>query len=1013
MLPSAAMLRRAGCFALSLATAACAGGATRAPDRETPPARDARAGSGDWAPTAPLLTPARVLLAVADDAFWVTHDDAGDCVVSHGARLEVDASGAVVAAGWELAGTAATDAVVGSLAVPARLGGGLVHWSRTRVLRGATCAGAVEPIALHGPADPTPAIRGARSGFASIDVMTDRGVLAIAPGAARAAPGPHAAVHDAAALNARVGIRIDVLARAATTRDGGASWIDASDVAGLFARGIETASDRIRLGASRGAFALSSAGTLTPLHEPERPLPVEIGKPYQMALPGARVAEREDWPWIWRDAPPIAAAAASGVELAPGVALAVAQASMATVDLASGRPIRMLPDPLPSGLACRGHAAIDGPLVVCGWDRFEGRGGHVLRVSRDGALSLEQSFAGDGWFLAADDGALGFAAPCRARAARIDDDDGREDHETAELRPPDTICVRTAGGVWVERTAMLEPGEAIVAWALRADGAAAALAIAEPLDLPPPAGAPAVRDQGGVRVVRIAREAAGYAIRRGSQAALAGVRGVIGPIMDRRFRLRSDGGIAAWVTPADDDEREARASAGATIDPDGRVLVHDLPSRTAAVVATGDFALASARDGALYQSTDHGRTWQRAGMSPVPPSVFSGACSRLGCAFGPVARIGWGPPRGGLPAVVARETPRAPRLADARPRLACEPDGAPELRRTSHPVRKPGPRRFFHSTYDDEVELVDAPQGASPSRARAEAAEPALVWREPLDPLATMHRTPARALADAKGRPAIAPLFSETGSIALLVLGDEEHVASGATLTSFPPLEARRSATSVLVAPTGRLEGGARVLVLSERQRRLAVEEHGPQPAHAPALVGADRALLGDRAVALASAPRGVLGILVADGPSGAAAVAPFDRALAAAGPFEPLAAWGALVAGDRDACAATNDDAWEALLGVDGEEWLAIDPRALPGVELSGRGLALVRWGRERVCVDGLDLPVKDLRRGKGTPPSARLVVRFRRGRGGGAAVGAAVGAAILDGDLRQPLRCSLRASP
>ena len=74
-----------------------------------------------------------------------------------------------------------------------------------------------------------------------------------------------------------------------------------------------------------------------------------------------------------------------------------------------------------------------------------------------------------------------------------------------------------------------------------------------------------------------------------------------------------------------------------------RALADALPDLSRARVQALMSEGAISRDGALHESTDHGRTWRAVGRSPVPPGTGNGlSCSAIGCVLGPVVRLGWG-----------------------------------------------------------------------------------------------------------------------------------------------------------------------------------------------------------------------------------------------------------------------------------------------------------------------------------------------------------------------------------
>lgn len=161
-----------------------------------------------------------------------------------------------------------------------------------------------------------------------------------------------------------------------------------------------------------------------------------------------------------------------------------------------------------------GAADGDASLLACAWERYQGFGGYVMRAEGSGPPVVERAFTDEGSFVADDEGALGFTGSCRVtprifdpeEAARFDP--GRE----PELKP--VLCVRKGGGAggppaWIQRRVDPRPGETLLAWIPRRDGTAVALLLAED-PLPEVERVTRVREQGGVRVVRVQRELPGW-----------------------------------------------------------------------------------------------------------------------------------------------------------------------------------------------------------------------------------------------------------------------------------------------------------------------------------------------------------------------------------------------------------------------------------------------------------------------------------------------------------------------
>ena len=161
--------RRAALSALLLAACTAGGPPPRAPSLPLP------------SPAPPAPSPVRFFHAVPDDSFWVSHAPALDRVIAGGARLELLPSGEVTAAAWDLELSGRGEPLAGALAVPERLGGGFVAWTRAHAFRAREFTGPLEPIAAGVPGDV--AVRGARAGLTSVLVFTDAGPRELPRGA--------------------------------------------------------------------------------------------------------------------------------------------------------------------------------------------------------------------------------------------------------------------------------------------------------------------------------------------------------------------------------------------------------------------------------------------------------------------------------------------------------------------------------------------------------------------------------------------------------------------------------------------------------------------------------------------------------------------------------------------------------------------------------------------------------------------------------------------------------------
>lgn len=1003
--------------------------------------------------------PARFFQIIPEEAYQVTQGDDGDRVVVAGARLELSRAGEILRGAWESDELGKGEILQGSLAVAPHLGGGFVHWTNQRAFRSSSFTGPLEPVSLGlglgGSAGTT--VRGARNGLTSVLLFTDAAVRELLPGATRATPARDPALADLVADERGRALKLDVFGRLSVTLDNGATFRDATPQVGIAPRGLSAGPGELWLETWQGRMELKPDGKLGEGDQSSRS-GVDYGRPFQLVWKSGRAALRDTWPWGFRETPPLYAAIFGGAPLADGTALGVAHGSVARVDLATGEARSLSTDWLPQGVECLPIAAQDGVLFACAWESYQGYGGYVLHSSAGEPPVVEKAFSDDGYFAADDHGALGFAGSCKA-SPRLVDQEGRTG-DPSELAPKPVFCVRRGRGDWVERAIDLEPGMALLGWAPRADGTAVAFVIGlDPDALPEPVrgeGSARVREQGGVRVVRLYQELGQLRWARPSFRPYSFGRGTPSMFIDKRFRVRADGRIDAWISLGESAALGSHVTAGVTLELDGRPTLHALPPSPSAMSTTGDFGLTVTRGGRLFETVDHGRTWRDAGLSPIPPLSAPGTCSRIGCALGSVARLGWGTAAhqvnvsSGFPDEIAEPGPPTPVLK-------CEPAGPP----SALPGAGPAPREKGRSNpvviatgYGDSLEIVREtgedgdpyagapgfgglgkgfpgippvpPPPAPPSPGDPTQPQPgataapgkptspplrthSLLYRPPFEPDAPLLRLNATNASFGYRRPPAMPLLTERGEVALLLMPDGgELLVTQTEVISLPAFDARRYFHGDSAALTGQLLGRDRPLVLGDMRRRTSLEEHGPLPHKPPLYVALDRDQIRRRTLAIGRRDDGAVGILVLDGPaSETAGVAELNRSSTNVLPVARLAPWSSLTPASDARCKAQKG-AFRALVVIEPSKWLELDGRSLPGVELSSQGMALVRWGADRVCLEGLDVTARDARRRVDAASSSTLVARWSTS---GKAEGHA--ASLRWEQLRQPLRCSLESKP
>jgi hypothetical protein len=961
------------------------------------------------APAARSIAP-RTFLASPDDAFWVSRDPDLDRVVAGGARVELRPDGEVARVGWEGGPDASTDPILGALAVPARLGGGYVVWSRARVFFARDFTGDLAPVRMEELAHDV-VVRGARAGLDSVIVFTDGGARELVPLSLRLSAPKKAGIVDVVALPTGVAAELDVLGNVRITHDGGASWTDITKTTGG-AQQLILGRDELWIIGWRARWRIGPSGALELDMRAEKALGYDVPSAFQIAWRGVYRTLRDEWPWALRDASALALAVSGGAPAGDGTAFGAAQNSLFRVDLTTGKLLSFAGDAFAGALACQPVRAEDAVLFACVVDRTQGYGAYVYRTVDGASPELEKAFSDDGSFVAGDDGALGFIGSCQAEPRLVDPNDASRAERDTTIAP--VICVRAGPGRWASRRVELD-GETLVGWAPRLDGSAAALALSND-PLPPVVGAPRIADHGGVTVVHVYNEISGWTWKPPEpQAQRIGVSGYL----DRRFQWNADGTLDAWLTPAPTSAATV-PPLGVTLDRRGFPIAHDVPPHVIEADGAGAFAVAQSDDGALYESVDHGRTWRAAGIAPSPVHPNPVACTSMGCVIGPFVRVGWGDativPRVASP---SSSTPRP------LPRLVCTARGEPTPLHA--PAAVPASASYTVSTgWGDTLEFTHdtspeeparpAPSAAPPpgpkGKARARAAPPSapigthtLRFRAPFEPFASPKKLDA-ADAHEMRQPHVVPLLAPSGDVDLLLSDTEsELLVTRDAITVLPGLDARRNAGRLTSG--GLTAAGGRALVLAEAPpKRRVLEDHGKGPARPLLFLGGDYALR-KRPVALARRGDGAMGMLVTDGGAfGSAGIAVFDALAAHFGDVGRVASWLTVLAGDDPRCGKPDGRAWwSALLLVDPTTWLSLDEGALPGMALGHEGLMLVRWSQTRVCLDAIDTAVTDKEGRRAANRMWNLVVRW----GGGKERGAVLRAK----DLREELTCSVFFEP
>ncbi|WP_438031704.1 hypothetical protein [Sorangium sp. So ce204] len=875
----------------------------------------------------------------------------------------------------------------------------------------------------------------------------------------------------AAAASERRALVLTVFGRALLTLDAGASYRDVTAELG----------DAIALDVRGEEIVASLAFGLERAVEPSG----RLGEPRaRRAPPEAGV----DPGWLGR-APfqQLAEAVASGLPLADGGAALAVDGLIGRVDLATGRASSVAPLPPGSG-ECAPFRAGDALLAVCaGPERASvvdlSSDARALRVERSFELLPEPARETDR-FVGVDGEALGYVGPCEGRPRpRIDlralSQQGALGGDATQQSA--VFCVRRGPGDWVEHRLDAADASDVLAWIPRRGGGAVAL-IARPGTFLPDGERVEVR--GALRVVRLARgEPPLLWPPYGEEQA---------ELLSRALAARADGAIEGWLPV----HGYAADPAPITIDPAGRLRRRAVPARARSIAASGPFALAETEDGELFETIDRGQRWAPVAPPPGGGAARLDACSAVGCSLGTFLRLGWASaPRSGGGGGAGGRAASPPGAALSEPPLARP---APDRDRAARPPAPP-PLARLACSFAGPLDAARVPESsgfgavaAPPSRMAgtlrlgtlgmlalpsfnvgqpgsvgpsgggglpgSSFADAELAWIAPLDLRAEIHRATvplaSAGLLQLAYRPYEAPIglvIDREGRVAPVAAGPAEACLAGL-------LDAARVTRPVggcAPQPAIGVDLGDRAVFLSPRHDGLAVSSvdlrgargeaplarpagGGPPPAirelhvqRTARAAAAQRARFAFGAGARAGAP-----VFVAVAGDGGAVLSVVDPVLGTLGPEEALAPLGALGAGGDPACAPRAFDA-RVVLSFDTE--IGLVPGALPGITAAGTaGVAVIRWSRERACLDAVELVVRDERyegglgfyeppgvvkkliaRFAGPTPAAPLGAYAKGGRGGPSPAaarrsepveraGGGTLALVLQGqEIRQPVEC------
>ncbi len=932
--------------------------------------------------------------------------------VFDGARFELDPRGRVLRAAWGEEDSRSSDS--GGHEVGEWLGGGFLRFApstsrTTRIFWSRAFTGPLEVVA-----DLRVAVLGARNAPSQVVLHTDRGPVGFDPRTKRFVPIATPGLHDVAAVHAKLAAALDLGGNATVSNDGGNSWLDARARMGTSPTLIGSSAETLWFETPRSWALVRPDGGVAVLDSRERRPARNWNQAFEVRLDPFAPRVNRFAPSLageaYQQVPPLGALVLDAAVLPNGTVLGVYEGTRVQIDPATGDVLGVWTGDLPPYSSCRvmlGDASGPEPevLYACSTS-FEGEVAVVLRGRGTSSPRIERTFGRNGFVMA--EGAIAYRGGCADPVGR------RSPHHWYEpVRLPPRLCLRRGADSWADREIDLEPDDELLGWAIDRDGRAAAVVHATKTPPLPPSDAERTLVQGGVRVVRT--RVVGW------QSALDFSDGSENARFDQRLTLDPGGdSVLGWVRDESAPWRPELPT-GATLSLDGNARFFELPAYTKAVVSTGRLGLAIDHDGNLSETFDHGRSWRRAGRSPVPPWMGDGGgegCGPVGCTMGRIARVGWGVSAAEVR--VEPEPPSEPLLpALSRSTLTCSPAGPPT------PL---GPRRSgreLRTTWGDPI-VVERPEGepeprsrppppplrlsasaaasasAAPSSSAARPAPPKPTRSGRYRPLFSLDPEPARF--DATNLPegqsrgtGVTPLVDAKGNVTYLLQPGGEHdvLLDGESLRPHPA-----ESTGWRQVPTAGVRTSADLAVVlgrasSSSQYEVSWRGLGQRPL--PFVAPPEHTYRSARPLTVTIRADGQLGFLALDGPPRFdASLAPLAFQSGLGGFARAGSLHRALPASSPDC--RSNPQAHLGLVEATVSSWLDLSESGVD-LPLDDRSTdwVLAAWSPDRVCVRALRASVNAGHRGSGV-----LVVRFD-----GPKPGAAV---FRNSQASFPLSCTIK---